>query len=286
MVGDAMPALLAVIFMAPALRFLAQPGFPLSDDGLNHVLQIASFVQSIDQGDLYPRWSPLLNQQYGSPIFSYYAPLPFYLAELGRLAQLSLTDSLKGVFAASILLSCLAMYLLGRQLAGRAVGFASGVTYGLLPYLLHDVYSRSELGEALGLALLPAILFGFTRYAHTRRPVWLAVGSIGVASLFLTHSISVVMYLPFVALWSVLLAFADVSGLPSWHARIRLTAQLLAGVALGTGLAAFFWLPAFAEKSYVQLQRTVSRDVLHGYLVPRFWPPIEGSWLFDYRYNL
>lgn len=189
-------------------RFLFQPGFPYSDDGLNHLIQLTSFRISLAHGDLYPRWSPLLNQQYGSPLFSYYAPLPFYVAAIGARLGTDVTASLRFVFAAGVLVAGLTMYLLGRELGGRSVGVAAGAAFATLPYLLHDVYSRAELGETLALAVLPAILFGLARYARTRARGWLGLAAAGVASLPLTHNISALMDLPFVVLWALLMALA------------------------------------------------------------------------------
>src|SRR5216683_752529 len=67
----------SLILIAP---LVLRPGLPQDTDAeLNEYrsLEVARLVQS---GTLYSRWAPDFNEEYGSPLFNYLAPLPHYLA--------------------------------------------------------------------------------------------------------------------------------------------------------------------------------------------------------------
>ena len=70
---------LALIAAGP---FLARPGLPRQTDAELHVYRAAELGHTLRNGALYPRWAPDLYYGYGYPIFNYYAPLTYYLANL------------------------------------------------------------------------------------------------------------------------------------------------------------------------------------------------------------
>lgn len=47
-----------------------------------HVMFSHHFTEQLWQGDLYPRWMQQMNAGFGSPIFFFYAPLPYYITSL------------------------------------------------------------------------------------------------------------------------------------------------------------------------------------------------------------
>lgn len=279
--GEAAPAVLTLLCAAPAAAPLFRPGFPDTHDGKYHLFRLASLAMSIAQGGGYVRWSGQLDLGYGSPIFSYYAPLPYYGALAFTALGLDVTDALRSFFAAGLLLSALATYALGRELGGRAVGFAAGVSAAILPYQLHDVYVRGALGEAFALALMPLPLVGMLRYARSGRTSWLAAAAVAVGAIALSHNVSTLLSLPVLALW---IAIVSLASRREARARATLALQLAASVALGLSLAAFFWLPAITETGLVRLDRVTAGYNFHDYF-NRVWPPVQTSLLFDYRYD-
>ncbi len=283
--GEVLPALLALAATLLVVRPLFLEGFPSTHDGMNHLLHFAGFADAVEQGDWYPRWTGLLNLEYGSPLYTFYAPLCYAVAEVFHLAGRSVVDSVLLVFALGMLLSCLSMYLLVRDFAGRAAGFAAGVAYAALPYQFHDVYVRGALGEAFALALMPWTLWCYTRFARCQRTVWLGLGGVSIALLVLTHNISALMFLPLLGLWLCGLGFeaADLGPLFS-RARLSLLVRMAAAVALGVGLSAFFWLPALLQKDAVHLERATASYDYHGFFNQQ-WPPWQTTWGVDFRYD-
>lgn len=281
MLAEAAPALLVVLCAAPAAAPMFRPGFPDTHDGRNHLFHLASLAMSLADHLGYVRWSGQLDLGYGSPIFSYYAPLPYYGALAFTLFGLGVTDALRCFFAAGILLSALATYALARALGGRAAGFAAGVSAAVLPYQLHDVYVRGALGEAFALALMPLPLLCMLRFARSGRRPWLAATALAEAAIALSHNVSTLLSLPVLALWVAIVALAMRR---SWRARGRLVLELAGSVALGLGMAAFFWLPAIADTGLVHLDRATANYDFHDYF-NQAWPPLQTSPLVDYRYD-
>src|SRR3954467_8174861 len=46
-----------------------------------HLARLGALDDALAQGELYPRWLPALLLGHGYPLFNYYAPAPYYLAE-------------------------------------------------------------------------------------------------------------------------------------------------------------------------------------------------------------
>jgi hypothetical protein len=101
--------------------------------------------------------------------------------------------------------------------------------------------------EALGLGLLPWLLLaGWHTLAGAGRR-WAAALTGLTAALMLLHNISALLGLGLLVGW--LAAFPLVEARPSRMA----VARSAGAIALGMGLAAFFWLPAIGETGIVQL---------------------------------
>ena len=73
--------LLALLLaLVAAMPFLTRPGLPRGTDAELHVFRAAELGYSLRAGDIYPRWAPDFYYGHGYPIFNYYAPLTYYLA--------------------------------------------------------------------------------------------------------------------------------------------------------------------------------------------------------------
>src|SRR3989337_3040768 len=119
---------LFLISLIPLLPLL-HPGLPLTHDGQDHVARIASFYQSLAEGNLVPRWAGNLNWGYGTPILMFVYPLPSYVASFFHFLGFSLIDSTKIVFGLGFVLSGFFMYLWIKEIWGKEAGFAAGILY-------------------------------------------------------------------------------------------------------------------------------------------------------------
>jgi len=220
---------------------------PRSIDGPLHLYRLAELDHCISMGDLFPRWAPDLAQGYGFPLFNFYPPLGYYLAEVWHLLGFSLVRSLNLTFLTGAVLSGVFMYLLVRDWASESGAVLAALLYVYAPYSLYNAVHRGGLAEVLAWALAPLVLWAFGRLMLEGRPRWLIVASLSYAALLLAHHLSALTFTPLLALY-VLGHWVESR---SWR---RLGFSILA-LTLAVGTSAFFTLPAFFERGLVQIWR-------------------------------
>lgn len=236
--------LLATVAFLPLLR--GQP--PCTHDGRLHFFRVAAMRDALGEGILFSRWLPNLAFGYGFPFFNYRAPLSYYLTLGLHLTGLPLPWALNGVYVLSLLGSAVGAYLLGRDLFGSAAGVVAGAAYALAPYQLLDSLVRGNAPEAVALAIMPAALWAFRRLTLSRARRWFLASVAILTALYLGHNISSLLFTPVVILY--------VAVLQAVHPDRSLWKRPALAVLVSLGLAAFFWLPALAEKDAVQLYLT------------------------------
>jgi len=236
--------LLCLVALLPLLRGVS----PCSHDGALHYFRVVTMHHALKQGLLFSRWLPDLAFGYGFPFFNYRAPLPYYLALGLHLTGLPLPLALNLLYVLSILGCAMGAYLLARDLFGPEAGVVAAVAYAYAPYQFLDALLRANGPESAALALLPFVLWAFRRLALKGGRRWFLVATGLLATLYLTHNISSLLFTPF------LMAYL---GLLGWvHRRRGRWGWVALALGLALGLSAFFWLPALAEKGYVQLYLT------------------------------
>jgi hypothetical protein len=200
---------------------------------------------ALQDGILFTRYLPDLAFGYGYPFFNYRAALSYYLTLALYLTGLTLPAALNGVYVLSILGSAITAYLLARDLFGPRAGLVAAIAYAYAPYQFLDALLRGNTPEAVALPLFPLILWAFRRLALTGQRRWFLVSVGSLAALFLTHNISSLLFVPFLAAYLAML----------WLVYRREGHWLAVGgaFALALGLTAFFWGPALLEREYVQL---------------------------------
>lgn len=73
---------------------------------------------AVREGDWWPRFNEIFYHGYGSPLFHFYAPLSYYLAEVPLLLGLPVEAAIKLAAAVGLALSGLFMIWLARDLFG------------------------------------------------------------------------------------------------------------------------------------------------------------------------
>jgi hypothetical protein len=256
--------LLSLFAIAP----LFQPGyFWGAHDARHSVYFLFEFDRSIQDGVWYPRWAPDFAFGYGYPFFNIYGPLAFYMGEVLHLLGLGFVSAVKSVFAFSLLLSGVTMFLFVRRFMGSRAGFLAGLVYIYIPYHIVDVYVRASLAESLALAFLPLNLWLFYEAVATPRLAAVLGAGLSYAGLMLTHNGLALLFSPLLGIYLIFLVFSRAlagskRGL-SWSERIPGLARVLVrsslppilGLLLGLGLSAIFWLPMALEFKYVRLDQ-------------------------------
>jgi uncharacterized membrane protein len=153
-------AVLLALTALAAGPFLSRPGLPRDTDAELHVFRAAQLGEALRGGAGYVRWAPDLWLGYGYPIFNYYSPLTYYLANLITLAGLDIVTAVKAVFILGLLGAAAGMYVFVRGNWGTRAGVVAAGAYVFSPYLLFiDPHMRGDLAEFFALALFPWLLW-------------------------------------------------------------------------------------------------------------------------------
>ena len=244
-------AVLLLLAWQPMLRGLV----PWRGDGLLHFVRLAQLERAVQGGDLFPRWSPDLGYGFGFPLFNFYAPFGYYVSLIPRLLGLPLTVSLQMSYGLALLVLAAGMFLWARAVWGSDWAGVTAVLAAIYsPYMLYNTYHRAALAELWGLAWLVMALWAIAEWG-VRSAEW-GVGqkktirygllvALFLALLLLSHNITALIGFPGLIIYALLLQF---------HAPQAPRPTLFFALLLGLALSAFFWLPAFLEKSYVQIE--------------------------------
>jgi len=246
---------LALVVLA-AWPFLTRPGLPRDTDAELHVFRAAQLGEALRSGAGYVRWAPDLWYGYGYPIFNYYPPLTYYLANLLTLFGLDIVNAVKAVFALGLLGAAAGMYVFVRENWGERAAIVAAAAYVFSPYVLFiDPHMRGDLAEFFALTLFPWLLWAFQisninppkeQGAGSQISKRALLGSVLWAALILTHALMTLVFSAILVawtIWQIALVRFDRSSLKSGI--LYLTFAL--------GLSAIYWLPFILERNAVHL---------------------------------
>jgi hypothetical protein len=261
--------LLTLLLTVFALGPLLQPGyFWGTHDARHNVYFLFEFDRSIQDGIWYPRWAPDFTFGYGYPFFNIYGPLAYYVGEVFHLIGFDLVSSVKIVFGLSIVFSGLAMYLFARRLMGPKAGLVAALVYVYVPYHIFDLYVRAALAESVTFVFVPLVLWGCYETVQNPRLTNIVGLGLAYAGLMFTNQLITLLYtLLVVPAYLIMLVLAKVN--QTQHLRelsresffplvanlLRVSIPPLAGLLLGLGLSAIFWIPALTEFKYVRVDQ-------------------------------
>lgn len=251
-----LPSFLVFLLIIPVIN-LFTPGLPVTHDGREHLLRIASFYSSLVEGNIIPRWAGNLNWGYGHPVFIFFYPLPYYLASAFHFLGFSFIDSHKLVFVSSFILSGFFMYLWIKEVFGRQAAFVSALVYSFAPYRFVDIFVRGAIGECLAFVWLPLICYFISKFVRLKTLKYAAGLSLSIALLILSHNALSLMFLIFIGLYQLYQVLSVSKKLPLLVSFVLLNANALL-------LSAFFWLPALFEAKYT-LQDIVTNKSITGF---------------------
>ncbi len=241
--------IILIVLTVPIVWPLFQPGYFSHHDNLQ-VMRIFEMRRCFNDGQLPCRWVPDMGYGNGFPLFNYYGVLAYYIGGLATYLT-SYLIAAKLLFFLPLAFAGISMYLLARKLYGEMAGLTAGVLYLLAPYRAVDSYVRGAIAESFAMALIPLVLWLFIKLVETRSYKYTALTSLGLVAFLISHNIMTLFFLPVIIGWNVILLLNDHR---AWKS------VLLASV-LGVGMALFFLLPAFMEKSLVQTETLTRMDL-------------------------
>src|SRR6266542_1995796 len=89
------------------------------DDGRSHGLRLYLFDHLLSRGVLYPRWVPDLALGYGYPLFNYYSPGTYYVAELFHTLGVPIYNALQWAGATAAGVAAAGAVVLARVVFGN-----------------------------------------------------------------------------------------------------------------------------------------------------------------------
>lgn len=222
------PILLIIVVSGILLWPLFRPGFFLSDDGEWMIIRLSAFFQTLREGQFPVRFITRLNDNYGYPVSNFLYPGYLYIGSILHGFGLSFVNSIKALFAVSVVTGGIAIYAWLRTYFSKTASLVGAISYLFSPYLLFDIYSRGSLGEVLALSVGAIGL-----YVIAARKTW--AFPYVVAVLVLSHN-TLGLICSAVLLTYIVSLRAKEFALP---------------FILGIGISLFFWFPALYERRYV-----------------------------------
>ena len=233
----------------PALQPLLTGELTCGYDNVLHLWRAIETDTLLASGVLYSRWQPHMALGFGYPLLLFNPPVSPLLAALFHRLGLAWTVAVNATFITGMLLSAWTVWLLVREWWGDLAGVVAGSIIVTLPFHAYVNFRRASMSEALAWAFPALILWGLIRWQkHGQRRGLLAAGG-AQALLLLTHDASAYLFLP--------LPLAAIVALALAHQSWRMLGRGILALALGLGLAAFFWLPSVLERSFVQFERVL-----------------------------
>jgi hypothetical protein len=243
--------LLYIVFLT--IKPLPRSGYyPVHDD--QQVIRLQQVDKCIHDLQIPCRWVPDMGYGYGYPQFNYYAPLPYYVMEVFHLLGFGFLSSIKIYLVFISLLTIWGMYKLSAKFwQNRFAGYLSALFYTLLPYRAVNLYVRGAVGEYTAQALIPLILFYGLCLIKEKSKSSILYFSLVLSFLFLSHNISGLFFMPFLAVWIIYNLFRG-----SRTNIVVVMKKIIFAFTGGIVLSAFFFLPAFFERGFVHLETLTS----------------------------
>lgn len=264
-------ALLFIITIPAFFSLLNNQYFSMHDD--QHVARLYLLDQGIRQGNFFPRWVDGLGFGYGYPLFNFYPPLIYYIAEIFHLIGFPLFWSIKLVFITGFLLGSLGMYLFTRKFIGSLFSFLSTVLYTYFFYHAVTSYVRGALAEFFSMAILPFVFLTLDNLAENVTIKNSLLFAVTLALLILAHPLiafPAVFYIAFF-LFFYLFFLKD--------NRLRFVKHLTLGSLSGLALSVFFWLPSIFERKYTLIDNVLTKELanykIHYIYLQQFW---QSAW--------
>lgn len=187
------------------------------------------------------RWVPGLDNFYGSPIFNYHPPLPYYFGELILFTTKSLIVSLVALFSISLAGSYLFMYLFAYRLLGRLKASFVAFFYTLL-FFLSIFLVEEKLRLAWGFMFFPLILLSLRLFSQTRKVQSVLFFSISLSLMILSADFAPIL-IGLVLLWVIYRYLRTRS--------LALLSMSASSILLAFLLSSFYIFPAILESNLV-----------------------------------
>ena len=240
--GALLVILLALLVARP---IITNPNLPDTNQTLAHVWHAETTAHMLDNGELYPRWSPYALRGYGAPIPNFHPPAVSVLSGLLDVVFLANTiTAVRLLMVLSYISGGMALYVLVTQRSHARAGIISAMAYLYSPYMgLTLPHQLGDVTTLLAMALLPVFLWSINRILSRNQPADVLYVTLSGALLLLTEPRYFGAGLLFAAGLAGYMLYRDTP-------RRRLFSATM-GILCALGLTAFYWLPALVEQAHI-----------------------------------
>jgi len=249
-----LPIFLLFVSSLVLLRALLKPTFLETHDGQNHLARLANLKMAAVALHFPPRWAPNLNYKFGYPIFNFNYYFPHALALIPARLGFSFEQSLKIIIFLSFFMGGAFWYLSFYKKLGKVPALAGALFYIAAPFQLVTILVRGSFGEIVGFGMLPICLWAIVKMVKKPSRLTFIIAVFCLLAFLLTHNITVLFGMPFLAIFCLAFLWQRKKWKKLWLAVIAFV--------LSIGLSMFFWLPAFLEKKFINLDKI---DLVHQY---------------------
>lgn len=218
-----------------------------------HLTYLRLFADALSQGQFPVRWVEWVAGGQNQPLFNFYQPLLYYLGQIPHILGSDILNSLYQTILFSWLFSGFITFLFVKNLTKNTLaGLAASFVYVFAPYHIVDVFVRTAYPETLALAFAPGLFYAIERYFATQKRIYIGLLAIFFAAIFTSHPPTLIMFsFPFL-LFLIYLFYNDYKEKVSPNILLKKSLGMFFGLALGSGLASFFAIPAFLQQNLVK----------------------------------
>lgn len=153
--------LLLLVFIVPFIYvFFRTSHFFVFHDGIFHLQRTYDFFLALKEGNIPVRWTSFLNNNFGSPIFVFLFPVPYFISSFFYLltSNLLLSYKLSNIFL--IIIFCLGTYFVIKRIFNDKfiAVFSTGIAL-FTPYCLVQIFIRGAYREFAAMSLFPWVVF-------------------------------------------------------------------------------------------------------------------------------
>lgn len=195
-----------------------------------YISRLDGINNCIKDGQIPCRWVPVLDNFYGSPIFNYLPPLPYYFGETILLIGGSPAFAVNVIFFVGLLGSYIFMYLLAKGMLPVSYAFIS---------FLALLFFEGGLGLVWGLMISPLAIMSLEKFFRKRNINNFLFFSIMLSLLLLSSNIGLMLIGVFF-LWIVIRYLKDNN--------LVFFAICLSSIIFTLLLSAFYIFPALLER--------------------------------------
>lgn len=227
--------------------------FSMHDD--QHIARLFLLDQAIRQGYWFPRWVDTLGYGYGYPLFNFYPPLIYYVAEFFHLIGFSFIWSIKLLVIFGYVAGSLGMYGLIKSVLNRSSAILGAALYTYFFYHSITSYVRGALAEFFAITVLAYVFWQLYRLWKNPDVFNAILFGIVYGLLILTHPLIAFPTLIFISIATIFYFFFTL--------KRRILFVLYVGLGMGISfvLSAFFWLPSMLERHYTLVDKILTGEL-------------------------